>query len=136
VAFAKDFPTTVWLWRRRTSRLARRIALFFFLALALLAIGLRVNSAIFVHRVHRILAGMEQLRPDQTTKAEMLKMVPALRAAGGAYVPLSGMYAVTAISKGRIHSIMRHVWSARRSLAKANPGAVAQANPIRPRYPK
>jgi hypothetical protein len=79
VAFAKYFPTTVWLWRRLTSRGARRIALFFFLALALLAIGLRVNSAIFVHRVHRILGGMEQLRPDQSSKAEMLTMVPALR---------------------------------------------------------
>jgi hypothetical protein len=79
VASAKYFPTAVWLWRRLTSRGARRIAWFFFLALALLAIGLRVNSAIFVHRVHRILGGMERLRPDQSSKAEMLKMVPALR---------------------------------------------------------
>jgi hypothetical protein len=78
---AKYFPTTTWLWRRLTSRVARRIALFIILALAVLAIGLRVNSAIFAHRVQAVLAGMEQLRPDQTTKDEMLKMVPALRPA-------------------------------------------------------
>ena len=29
--------------------------------------------------------------------------------AGGSYVPLFGMYAVTAISKGRTHSILRNV---------------------------
>ena len=77
--FAKYFPTTVWLWRRLTSRLARRIALFFCVALALSAVGLRVNSAIFAHRVHKILGGLEQLRPDQTSKAEMLKLLPDLR---------------------------------------------------------
>ncbi len=32
---------------------------------------------------------------------------------GGAYVPVSGMYAATAISKGRIHSKMRNVCATR-----------------------
>lgn len=77
--FAKYFPTFAWFWRRLTSRLARRTALYFLLALTVLSVGLRVNSAIFVHRVHTIVAGMEQLKPERTTKAEMLKMVPALR---------------------------------------------------------
>jgi hypothetical protein len=87
VAFGKYFPGTVWLWQRLTSRGARRIALLFLLVLALLAMGLRVYSAIFVYRVHTILAGMEQLRPDQTTKAEMLKMVPALHPGQWEYQP-------------------------------------------------
>ena len=77
--FAKYFPTVAWLWRRVTSRPARRVALFLCLALAFAAVGLHVNSAIFAHRVHRILAGLEQLRPDQTGKGEMLRLLPDLR---------------------------------------------------------
>ncbi len=79
VEFGKYFPATIWLFRRLTSRVARRVALYFILVVALLGLGLRIYSAIFVHRVHTILAGMERLRPDQSTKAEVLKMVPALR---------------------------------------------------------
>lgn len=74
MAFAKHFPATIWLWRRLTSRVARRVALYFVLALVIVALILRIYTAVFVYRVHAILAGMEQLKSEQTAKADMLKV--------------------------------------------------------------
>lgn len=40
---------------------------------------LHIQSALFQYRVHRVLRGMEQLRLEQTTSEQMLRLVPALR---------------------------------------------------------
>ena len=79
MALARYFPVTIWLWHHLTSRASRRVGLSIVLALVTLALSLRVYTAIFVYRVHTILAGMEQLKSEQTTRGEMLRLIPALR---------------------------------------------------------
>ena len=77
------FPSTTWLWRRLCSKIARRVGLSFITLVTVTTVSLRIQSAIFARRVHSTLAGLEQLRLDQTTRAELLERVPNLRAGTG-----------------------------------------------------
>jgi hypothetical protein len=78
VAFADHFPATAWVWRKLTSRWARRLFLSLMVLLLLLTTALRIWAFTFEYRVNSIVAGLAQLQLDQTTRAEMLARVPAL----------------------------------------------------------
>ena len=64
--------------RSITGRFARRLYAVLLLSLILLSAGARIRSALMARRIHAVLAGLEQVRIDQTNEAELLKTVPYL----------------------------------------------------------
>ena len=77
----RHFPATTWVWKKLTSRMGRRIFLILGSALLLLLAVLRIEAAIFEFKVISTIRAMERLRPDETTRAEMQKLIPGMRPA-------------------------------------------------------
>lgn len=80
---AKSFPTVVWLFRIFTGRMARRIYLivFFLVLVLLLCVPTvpRIRNAYRAWKFQKVLAGLERVKVDQTTEAELIKLVPYLK---------------------------------------------------------
>jgi hypothetical protein len=76
---ADYFPATVWVWRRLISRPAKLAFLLLGSAVLLITITLRIYAAIFEYRVSSIIHRLAQIRLDETTTSELLKLLPALR---------------------------------------------------------
>jgi hypothetical protein len=77
--FRQLFPATSWVGRVVTHRIARRIYLFIVLLVLVAAAGARVSSLVQIRRIHRVLAGLQQVQIDHTTEAELLRTVPYLQ---------------------------------------------------------
>jgi hypothetical protein len=75
---AKFFPTVVWLFRIFTGRPARRIYLALFLLLLCVPTVPRIRNAYRAWKFRKVLAGLERVKVDQTTEAELVKLVPYL----------------------------------------------------------
>jgi len=69
----------MWVWRRVTSRWARRIWFCLAVATLLVSTALRIRAGLFEHRVSRIVHALAQVRLDQTTKTDLLATVPGLQ---------------------------------------------------------
>lgn len=78
MSFGELFPATSWVGRVITHKIARRIYLFIILLVFAAAGAARVSSLVLIRRIHRVLAGLEQLQIDRTTEAELLRTVPYL----------------------------------------------------------
>jgi hypothetical protein len=65
------------LWRRISGRRARRVYATSFLLCIALSGYLRCRSYLLTRRIHAILAGLAQIRVDQTTENQLLKAVPS-----------------------------------------------------------
>ena len=76
---AKSFPTVVCLFRIFTGRMARRIYLASFVLLLLCAPTVpRIRNAYRAWKFQKVLAGLERVKVDQTSEAELVKLVPYL----------------------------------------------------------
>jgi hypothetical protein len=72
------FPSVAWLYRAFTSRLARRTYFAMFLMLTCLVPTPRIRTFFRARKFEEVLAGLAQVKVDQTTEAELLKIVPYL----------------------------------------------------------
>jgi hypothetical protein len=79
MAFAHHFPATTWVWHRLTSRPARLTFLLLGSALLLITVAFRIHAAIFEYIVTSVIEGLAKLSLDETTKSDVLTLVPALR---------------------------------------------------------
>jgi hypothetical protein len=64
--------------RRLLGRRARLIYVAVLLLPIVLSIGLRVRNFLIARKIHAVLLGLEQVRVDQTTEAQLLRTVPYL----------------------------------------------------------
>jgi hypothetical protein len=70
------FPVSRWVARRLTGRRARRIYVTVFALLLLITTAARLRSYFMARRIEAVLHGLGQIRLDQTTEEQMVKMVP------------------------------------------------------------
>jgi hypothetical protein len=78
MSFQKHFPSVAWVFRTFTGRLARRIYFAAFLLLLCAPIVPRFRNMLRARKFQAVLAGLEQVKVDQTTEAELLRLVPYL----------------------------------------------------------
>ncbi len=81
MSFQKYFPSVVWLFRTFTDRLARRIYFATFLILLLLpcmTLVPRLRNMLRARKFQAVLAGLAKVKVDQTTEAELVRLVPYL----------------------------------------------------------
>jgi len=76
--FAKHFPATTWVFRTLSGRWARRVYLAAVILLLIFPIISRARNAYRAREFKAVLAGLEKVKIDQTTEAELLKLVPRL----------------------------------------------------------
>lgn len=76
MSFQKYFPSLVWLYRTITGRLARRIYFAMFLLLLCATTVAHIRSVLMARKFHAVLSGLERVRVDQTTEAELMRTVP------------------------------------------------------------
>lgn len=76
------------LWSRLASHRAKRICLWFFAVVLTAAIALRVEAAIYARRIVSVVTALSTLRVGETSKADTLRRIPALRLSkSGPYGP-------------------------------------------------
>ena len=68
---------------RACLRLARRVCLALVLLVVVSSAGVRVHSYLLTRRIQTVLAGLRELRIDDSTEEELLKTVPGLVRVGG-----------------------------------------------------
>ena len=78
MSFQKHFPSVAWVFRTFTGRLARRIYFTAFLLLLCAPLLPRFRNMRRARKFQAVLAGLEQVKVDQTTEAELLRLVPYL----------------------------------------------------------
>ena len=66
------------LWRRISGRRARRVYAASFILCVALSCSLRFRCYLLTRKIQAVLAGLAQVRVDQTTESELLKTVPYL----------------------------------------------------------
>jgi len=76
MSFQRYFPSVVWLYRTGTGRLARRIYLVTLFLLVCATTVARVRSVLMARKFQAVFAALERVKVDQTTEAELLKIVP------------------------------------------------------------
>jgi len=79
MSFQKYFPSVAWLFRTFTGRMARRV--YFGILLLLLCTPLvpRLRNMYRARKFQAVLAGLGRVKVDQTTEAELVKLVPYLK---------------------------------------------------------
>jgi hypothetical protein len=78
MSFQKYFPSVVWLFRIFTGRLARRMYFAIFLLLLCVPVVPRLRNAYRARRFQAVLTGLARVKVDQTTEAELVRLVPYL----------------------------------------------------------
>lgn len=78
MSFQKYFPSVAWFFRTFTGRLARRIYFAIFLLLVCVPLVPRFRNMLRARKFQAVLAGLERLKVDQTTEAELVRLVPYL----------------------------------------------------------
>jgi len=71
------------VWRGVSGRWARRVYMLLFLICICLSAVLRFRTYLLTRRIQVVLAGLAQVRVDQTTESQLLKAVPDLVQYGG-----------------------------------------------------
>lgn len=72
------FPVFSWIVRTLTGRIARRIYVTAICVLLLMTTTARVRSYLMARKIQAVLKGLSEIRVDQTTEAQLTKMVPYL----------------------------------------------------------
>jgi hypothetical protein len=78
MSFQRHFASVAWLFRTLAGRLARRIYFAIFLLLLCVPFVPRLRNALRARKFQAVLAGLERVRVDQTTEAELVRLVPYL----------------------------------------------------------
>jgi len=76
--FAKHFPASTWVFRTLTGRWARRVYLAALILLLSMPVISRARNAYRAREFKAVLSGLEKVKIDQTTEAELLGLVPRL----------------------------------------------------------
>jgi hypothetical protein len=79
MSFQKYFPSVVWLFRTFTGHWARRVYVGMLLLLVCLPLEVRLHNAYRARKFQAVLAGLERVKVDQTSEAELVGLVPHLR---------------------------------------------------------
>jgi hypothetical protein len=73
------FPASTWVWRRLKSRSVKFICLLLIGVVLFISASLHIRAVIFEHRITHIIYRLEQVHLDETSKSDLLALVPALR---------------------------------------------------------
>lgn len=82
MTFNSCFPTAVWVGRKLNTRLSRRLFCAALAITLLSAIALHIEAAVFAYHTRSLLLTLKNVDAGQTTRSELLRLVPTLRAMG------------------------------------------------------